>query len=97
MKLGLSVLAWLLLGAVVALGPLGYATPPDPTWIAGFWDDGDYDDVITLITSCVGAIEPHLIRAGDLIHVVGITPPQIAERAARSLARSSPPARAPPV
>jgi len=96
MKLGLSVLAWLLLGAVAALSPLGYATPPDPTWIAGFWDDGDYDDVITLITSGIGAIEPHLIRVGDLVHVVGITLPQIAERPARSLARSSPPARAPP-
>jgi len=23
-------------------------SPPDPTWFAGFWDDGDYDDVILL-------------------------------------------------
>ena len=26
--------------------PLAYATPPDPTWIAGFYDDDDGDDVV---------------------------------------------------
>ena len=38
-------------------------SPPDPTWIAGLWDDADLDDVVTLVGSFVdvgGAPEPGL-------------------------------------
>ena len=97
MKLGLPVLALVLLGAVTVLAPLAYATPPDPTWIAGFWDDNDHDDVIFLITSDVGAVAPHLIRDRNPVHVVVSALSQTAERPVRSRARSSPPTRAPPV
>jgi hypothetical protein len=37
--------------ALLALRSLAFASPPDPSWIAGFWDDADYDDVVNLITS----------------------------------------------
>ena len=40
--------AWLL----AALVPLAYATPPDPLWIAGIYDDGDQDDVVVLLVDC---------------------------------------------
>jgi len=43
---------------MVALTTLALASPPDPTWIAGFWDDADYDDVIVLAICSVGAV-PH--------------------------------------
>jgi hypothetical protein len=43
-----------LVGALLTLRVLAYANPPDPTWIAGFWDDADYDDVVILITSTFG-------------------------------------------
>jgi hypothetical protein len=33
----------------VLVVPLAAASPPDPTWIAGFWDDDDFDDVVTQI------------------------------------------------
>jgi hypothetical protein len=48
-----------LLGAIVTavLTPLAYASPPDPSWIAGIYDDGDYDDVVCLITSSNGTID----------------------------------------
>jgi hypothetical protein len=39
-----------LVGVLVCLRVLAYASPPDPTWIGGFWDDDDYDDVIIHIT-----------------------------------------------
>jgi len=55
--LGLLVLA-ALLPALVALTPLAYASPPDPVWISGFFDDGDHDDVVVLVTSAGGAIDP---------------------------------------
>jgi hypothetical protein len=31
------------------LSPLAHARPPDPTRIAGFYDDADYDDVIQML------------------------------------------------
>jgi hypothetical protein len=55
--LGLLVLA-ALLPALVLLTPLAYASPPDPVWISGFFDDGDHDDVVVLVTSAGGAIDP---------------------------------------
>jgi len=40
-----------LVGVLVCLPSLAYASPPDPTWIGGFWDDDDYDDVVIYIMS----------------------------------------------
>jgi hypothetical protein len=37
--------------ALVALTPLAYAKPPDPTWIPGFYDLADFDDVVQQVTS----------------------------------------------
>lgn len=40
------------LAALFLLLPVfAYASPPDPTWIGGYYDDGDYDDVVILITA----------------------------------------------
>jgi len=50
----------LLLGLLLILPPLAHASPTDPTWIPGFYDDNDYDDVILFITGTVGAIESRL-------------------------------------
>ena len=39
-----------MLAAVLAVGVgLAHASPPDPTWIAGIYDDADHDDVILLL------------------------------------------------
>ena len=51
-------LAWVLLAALVALTPLAYASPPDPSWVSGVFDDDDNDDVIFLITSSTVAVDP---------------------------------------
>src|SRR5206468_11612910 len=48
------------MAAMVPRAPLAYASPPDPGWIAGFWDNGDYDDVVLLATSSVGTTDGHL-------------------------------------
>lgn len=42
---GVVVLAALL----VVIAGLAAASPPDPTWIAGLYDDGDHDDAILLL------------------------------------------------
>ena len=53
-----STVALLVLGFLVALVPLANASPPDPTWIPGIYDDADFDDVILIIVSAVGAASP---------------------------------------
>jgi hypothetical protein len=35
----------------VVAGPLAEATPPDPTWIAGIYDDDDFDEIVTQLAS----------------------------------------------
>ena len=48
------LLVVLLLLAPVALPGLAHASPPDPTWIHGIYDDGDGDDVVSRIASGTG-------------------------------------------
>ena len=63
------LIAFAVVGVLVGSPLLAYADPPDPTWIAGFWDDADYDDVIVRImstssvteTRSLCALEPHWI------------------------------------
>ena len=52
-----------LLVALIALCPVAHARPIDPTWIAGFWDDGDHDAVVILITSMVSAADMNVVVA----------------------------------
>jgi len=49
---GLAVLV--LASALLTLAALAHASPPDPTWLPGLYDDADYDDVVLLVTSSVG-------------------------------------------
>src|SRR5215471_15940307 len=46
--------------ALILLPPLAFASPPDPLWVAGFYDGADGDDVVSLIyeTSAASAAEP---------------------------------------
>src|SRR5712691_1971712 len=37
-------------GLVTIIIPLAYASPTDPTWIAGIYDAADYDDVLDVLT-----------------------------------------------
>jgi hypothetical protein len=96
MKVRWPALAMLLLGAIALLAPLAYATPPDPTWVAGFWDDADFDDVILLITSTLGAVEAQLASDGAPARVAVATSPHHDERLASFEAAASPQPRAPP-
>ena len=49
----------LLVSVLVALTPLAYASPPDPTYISGLWDDGDYDDVVILAAWASFVVDIH--------------------------------------
>ena len=52
-----SLMVSLLVSVLVALTPLAYASPPDPTYISGLWDDGDYDDVVILVAGASSIVD----------------------------------------
>ena len=56
MALG-RALALFLFVCLVSLTPLAYASPPDPTWMDGFFDDLDFDDVVVSISWAAWAVE----------------------------------------
>ena len=55
------VLACLLAGLVTA----AYADPPDPTWIGGYWDDDDFDDVVIALLGTYAVVELPLSDTGQ--------------------------------
>src|SRR5437016_13275184 len=86
-----------LVAAVLALAPAAHASPPDQSWISGLYDNADFDDVVLLITSGPGAIQPGpgwSLRS--VASVVGLVTPMDTEpRPLRP--PSSPLSRAPPL
>src|SRR3989442_5460911 len=56
-----SWLAVLLLGVLLTLPTVAHASPTDPVWIPGFYDDNDYDDVILLITGAVSVVDSRVV------------------------------------
>jgi hypothetical protein len=45
------VLAVVVAALFAAVIPAAYTEPPDPTWLAGYWDDDDLDDLVVLVTA----------------------------------------------
>ena len=65
---GLSLVA-----VVLALAPAAHASPPDQSWIPGLYDNADFDDVVLLITSNLGAIQLGIVWSlRSAITVVGL-------------------------
>ena len=82
---------------VVTLLPLAHAGSPDQTWLSGLYDNGDYDDVVLLVLSNVGAIESFSLRGGGRLPAVVASPSLHDERPSQVSRLSSAPPRAPPV
>jgi hypothetical protein len=96
MKLRSSLLL-VLVGVLVSVTPLAYTSPPDPSWIGGIYDDGDFDDVVVFIVSAAALGEPVVsANAGPAPLVIGCAP-QAGDMPIPSPAFSSNPVRAPPV
>jgi len=89
------LVALLILIAIAALTPLAHASPPDPTWVAGLWDDGDHDDVILLVCATAAAVHsppPTLDSRRAIVGVVtGLDPDAPPFRAAAPVATRAPP------
>jgi hypothetical protein len=65
---------------LLTLVPLAHASPPDPLWIAGIYDAGDFDDVVwTLIGADIVSPPVRLSGTALLLPVsvltgVGVSP-----------------------
>jgi hypothetical protein len=88
--------AVLLLAVLFALPAIAHASPPDPVWIPGFYDNNDYDDVILIITGTVSAVDAGIVDpVGPVVVCLGLIPsrkPQSASaRPLESLSTRAPP------
>ena len=83
--------AALILASLALLLALAYASPPDPSWIPGIYDDADYDDVVTLVMATTATVahvttdsRPTTLlveRVPPFIQVVTVTPSRFARSA----------------
>jgi hypothetical protein len=49
---------------------LAHASPPDPNWFPGIYDDADYDDVIGLLTETAAVRELPLVAVDSVCRVL---------------------------
>jgi hypothetical protein len=92
-----GVAAVLLVGVILALTPIAHACQTDPTWIGGFYDDNDHDDVVLFITAGVSAVEARVVEPiGPITVCLGVIdpgrPPTVPVRSVQSLTTRAPPA-----
>jgi hypothetical protein len=90
------LLTVLLLVPLVWLTPLALASPPDQTWIGGFYDDADYDDVVLLALSLALALADTapVLDARPFVLTILLL---LDADAAPFVVRLGPPGRAPPL
>jgi hypothetical protein len=91
-----SALLLVLIALLSILPALAEASPPDQAWLAGLYDDADYDDVVRFLTSADGVVEPNTPRGSELARPAIAALFQTDETLPR-LDRSSGATRAPPV
>jgi len=61
--------------ALAALPGLAHASPPDPSWIPGLYDNGDFDDVVVLVASATGTLGPDVLAdLRPILPVIGHAP-----------------------
>src|SRR5499427_4860288 len=92
---GLSAMLLVLLMIVPVT--LAHASPPDQTWLAGVYDQADFDDVVGLLTSALEATDS--TTAPEAGACFALAPKlSLATVACPSSAPAySPPLRAPPI
>ena len=66
--------------ALLALAPVAHASPPDQSWIGGLYDNGDFDDVVLLITGDLGAFQQSIVSSlRPVAAAVGLVTPMDSE------------------
>ena len=86
-----------MLAGTATLPALACASPPDPSWLTGIYDEADHDDVVVLVMSATGTMG-FTVLAGvqELPPLIGAVP-QTTEDASPPFVRSCAHPRAPPL
>ncbi len=90
------IVTLLLLVPLFWLTPLCYASPPDQTWIGGFYDDADYDDIVLLALSIAMVLAdtaPSLDLRPIVVAILLLPDVEVSP----FVVRLGPPGRAPPL
>src|SRR5215831_9560630 len=93
-KYGVTPILFLAIGL---LTPMAYASPPDPSWINGVYDDADFDDVVVLVTLGAGVVEPPPITDLSPLPPPAIWLVQATDSSPSTLSSTAHHSRAPPV
>ena len=56
-----GIVAAFLAVLVGGLTTIAYADPPDPSWLGGYWDDDDFDNVVAFIASAAAVVPSPVI------------------------------------
>lgn len=91
-----QVLLLLLVLVMAGLPPLAHASAPDPSWIAGIYDNADGDDVVALITAASGDLGPVVAADAPILHALDRLAPVTESVTPIRFARSDAP-RGPPL
>lgn len=95
MRVRRRVTAGILLVLVVGLGPMAHASPIDPSFPGGFYDNGDFDDVVRHLTSRVSVVEAAPLRVVsvvvNVVGTIGLARPQPVAPAPLDPAAARPP------
>jgi hypothetical protein len=82
---------------VASLTPVAHASPPDQTWIAGLYDDADYDDAILAVVASVASVDAQPSHDGQGVDAVPTFIRILDERPPAALLPLSIRTRAPPL
>jgi len=91
-----SCLIVLISAVLAATSGLAYASPADPSWIPGIYDDADFDDVVGLVTSADALPGPASAAALPLVTLRTSPPAPLREVAILRFPTAPLHARAPP-
>lgn len=90
-----EILLLLLVLAMAGLPPLAHASVPDPSWIAGIYDNADGDDVVALVTAASGDVGPRIAADAPILRALDRLAPAadsaVPDRAVRSDSPRGPP------
>ena len=74
---------------------LANASPPDPSWIAGFYDDDDHDDAVLTLLALDGVVVEPILAGATTGVVEALAPADVAPGPAPHV--EAPRSRAPPL
>jgi hypothetical protein len=92
---GLTALLLVLL--IIAPVTLAHASPPDQTWLAGVYDQADFDDVVGLLTSALEATNSTTAPETSACFALALKPCPATVACPTSAPAYSSPSRAPPI